>query len=96
MNDHGMRAAAFVARCSGAARCAMPGIGTIVHLVAAGFGVSVVPQSIEQIRADGVAYVKVKGEVPRAPIAIAFRKDTRSASVRNFVAVERRHAPSSS
>lgn len=72
-----------------------PQIASIVHLVAAGFGVSVVPQSIEQIRADGVVYVSIEGEAPCAPIGLAFRKDNRSATVRNFVALARQHARSS-
>ncbi len=67
-----------------------PQLPSIVYLVAAGFGVSVVPQSIEQIRADGVAYVGIKGEAPRAPIAIAYRRDNHSTSVRNFAALARR------
>ena len=66
-----------------------PQIPSIVYLVAAGFGVSVIPQSIEQIRADGVAYLPIEGEVPIAPIGIAFRKDDRRAAVRNFVALAR-------
>jgi hypothetical protein len=46
-------------------RCMSPFMHTsIVHLVAAGFGVSIVPRSIEQIRADGIVYVPIKGEAP--------------------------------
>jgi DNA-binding transcriptional LysR family regulator len=66
-----------------------PQISSIVHLVAAGFGVSVVPQSIEQIRADDIVYGRISGEAPRAPISLAIRKDNRSATVRNFVALAR-------
>jgi DNA-binding transcriptional LysR family regulator len=66
-----------------------PQISSIVHLVAAGFGVSVVPQSIEQIRADGIVYVRISGDAPRAPIGLAVRRDNRSAAVRNFVALAR-------
>jgi hypothetical protein len=66
-----------------------PQISSIVHLVAAGFGVSIVPHSIEQIRADGIVYVPIKGEAPRAPISLAVRKDNRSAVIRNFVALAR-------
>jgi DNA-binding transcriptional LysR family regulator len=60
-----------------------PQISSIVYLVAAGFGVSIVPRSIEQIRADGIVYVPIKGG---APIRLAVRKDNRSAAIRNFVA----------
>lgn len=69
-----------------------PQISSIVHLVAAGFGVSIVPHSIEQIRADGIVYVPIKGEAPRAPISLAVRKDNRSAVIRNFVALARPRA----
>jgi len=69
-----------------------PQLTSIVYLVAAGFGASVVPQSIAQIHADGVAYIKIEGEAPRAPISIAYRRDDRSTTVRNFVALARRQA----
>ena len=67
-----------------------PQITAIVHQVAAGFGVSIFPQSIAQIRAEGVVYVGIEGEAPGAPICLAYRKDNRSATVRNFVSLTRR------
>jgi DNA-binding transcriptional LysR family regulator len=67
-----------------------PQIPSIVYLVAAGFGVSLVPQSIEQIHAEGVRYVPIEGEAPKAPIAVAYRKDDRRATVSNFVTLARR------
>ena len=69
-----------------------PQIPAIVHMVAAGFGVSVVPQSVTQSRADGVAFVPIEGAVLPAPIWLAYRRDARSTVVRNFVAVARRTA----
>jgi DNA-binding transcriptional LysR family regulator len=69
-----------------------PQISSIVHLVAAGFGVSIVPQSIEQIHAEGVAYLRIDGDEPRAPIGLAYRKEERSMAVRNFVVLARRSA----
>jgi DNA-binding transcriptional LysR family regulator len=66
-----------------------PQIPSIVHMVAAGFGVSIVPQSIEQIHADGVVYRRVQGKEPRAPISLAYRRDDNAATVRNFVALVR-------
>ena len=54
--------------------------------------VSIVPHSIEQIRADGIVYVPIKGEAPRASISLAVRKDNRSAVIRNFVALARPRA----
>jgi DNA-binding transcriptional LysR family regulator len=69
-----------------------PQIASIVHLVAAGFGVSIVPQSLEQIRAEGIVYLPIEGEAPRAPISLAVRRDNRSAAVRNFVGLTRQQA----
>jgi DNA-binding transcriptional LysR family regulator len=73
-----------------------PQISSIVHLVAAGFGVSVVPKSIEQIRADGIVYLPIEGEAPRAPISLAVRKDNRSATARNFLILARQQAEAGS
>jgi DNA-binding transcriptional LysR family regulator len=69
-----------------------PQISTTVHMVAAGFGVSIVPQSIAQIHLAGVAYICIEDEAPRAPISLAYRRDDRSTTVRNFVASARRHS----
>jgi DNA-binding transcriptional LysR family regulator len=41
-----------------------PQISTTVQMVAAGFGVSIVPQSIAQIRLAGVAHIRIEGEAP--------------------------------
>ena len=51
---------------------------SIIHMVAAGFGVSLVPQSLSQIHPEGVAYLRIDGEAPRAPISLAYRRDDRS------------------
>jgi len=67
-----------------------PQISSTVHLVAAGFGIAVVPQSLEQIHAHGIVYARIEGDAPAAPISLAARKDTRSATVRNFIALARR------
>jgi len=67
-----------------------PQIASIVHMVAAGFGVSIVPESIQQIHADGVAYLRVQGEAPRAPISLAYRRGHQSVAVNNFIARARR------
>jgi DNA-binding transcriptional LysR family regulator len=68
------------------------GIASIACLVAAGFGISIVPRSFEHIRADGIVYVPIKGEAPRAAIGLAVRNDNRSAVIRNFVALARPRA----
>lgn len=72
-----------------------PQLPSIVHLVAAGFGVSIVPRSIGQIRTGDVRYVALAGDVPAAPISLASRRDERSATVANFLALARRVGASS-
>jgi DNA-binding transcriptional LysR family regulator len=67
---------------------------SIVYMVAAGFGVSIVPQSLEQLRAEGVAYLRIEGEAPRALVSLAYRRGDHSIVVRNFVALARRVARS--
>jgi DNA-binding transcriptional LysR family regulator len=67
-----------------------PQTPSIVFMVAAGFGVSIVPQSVNQIRAEGVRYLPIEGEGPRAPIGLAYRRNDHSPAVRNFVEVARR------
>jgi DNA-binding transcriptional LysR family regulator len=67
-----------------------PQIPSIVYMVAAGFGVSIVPQSINQIRAEGVRYLPIEREGPRTPISLARRRSDHSPAVRNFVELARR------
>jgi DNA-binding transcriptional LysR family regulator len=66
-----------------------PQITSIVPMVAAGFGVSVVPHSTSQIRVEGVVYLPIAGDGPRATISLAYRRDDRSPTVRNFVSLAR-------
>ena len=62
---------------------------TIVSLVAAGLGVSLVPESMERVRRDGVAYVPVRGRAVRITLALAWRSDRPAPVVRNLVSVAR-------
>jgi DNA-binding transcriptional LysR family regulator len=66
-------------------------VPAIVPMVAAGFGVSIVPASIRQIHAPGARYLDVAGEALRAPISLAYRRDDPSVAVRNFMAMARRY-----
>jgi DNA-binding transcriptional LysR family regulator len=72
-----------------------PQIPSIVPMVAAGFGVSLVPQSIQQIHTDGAVYLPIEGEAPRALISLAYRRGDHSMAVRNLVALAKRHAHAS-
>jgi DNA-binding transcriptional LysR family regulator len=73
-----------------------PQIPSIVPMVAAGFGVSIVPESIEQIHTQGVCYLRIEDEVPHAPISLAYRRTDASSAVRNFVALAKRKGYSAS
>jgi DNA-binding transcriptional LysR family regulator len=66
-----------------------PQVVSVMPLVAAGLGVSIVPRSTSRILVDGVSYLPVKGDAPRMEICLAHRRGDRSAAVRNFVAVAR-------
>lgn len=83
----GCRDAGFVPRLGQEA----PQMPAMVPMVAAGFGVSVVPQSLRQIRTEGVVYRDLHGDVLRAPISLAYRREDHAPAVRNFVALARRY-----
>lgn len=60
---------------------------TIVGLVAAGAGVSLVPASVEKIHGTGVAYRPLKGESPPARIGAAWRTGNPSHTVRALLGI---------
>jgi DNA-binding transcriptional LysR family regulator len=62
-----------------------PEMLTIIGLVAAGTGVSLVPASVSRLALDGVAYRPVVG-APRSELVAITRPDDDSALVRAFVA----------
>ena len=68
-----------------------PDIPSIVHLVGAGFGVSVVPAALSQIKAEGVVYVPIAGESPMAWTRLGYRRHDPSQAVGHFIAIARRH-----
>jgi len=83
-----------IAACEKAGFC--PAIGqeasTLVALpsmVAAGFGVSLVPRSMTQICVDHVAYRPIGGTRLHAPIALACRRASCPAAARNLFTVAR-------
>lgn len=65
---------------------------TIVSLVAAGMGVSLVPLSAQNIRSQGVVYRELEGTATLTEMAVAWRHDTQSALVQNFLSVARETA----
>jgi len=68
-----------------------PDIPSLVHLVGAGFGVSVVPMALTQIQAPGAVYLPISGERPMAWTRLGSRRHEASEAVRNFIATARRH-----
>lgn len=67
-------------------------IHTIVSLVAAGMGISLVPISTRNIRSQGVVYRELEGTTTLTETAVAWRHDTHSAIVQNFLSVAKETA----
>lgn len=65
-----------------------PQISSVVNLVAAELGVSIVPASIAQVAVRGVAYLDIEGPAPHARLALATRQGDERAVVRNFMALD--------
>lgn len=64
-----------------------PQIPSVVNLVAANLGVSIVPASIAQIKLDGVAYRQIDGPPLSARLALASLKAQRSPVVANLMSL---------
>lgn len=54
-------------------------VTSIVNLVAAGLGVSIVPASMQQVHSDGVTYRPIRKPVPKARLSLIFRDADRDA-----------------
>jgi DNA-binding transcriptional LysR family regulator len=68
-----------------------PRIVATVNLVAAGLGISLVPESLQRMHMDGVVFRRLTGAAqPKAPLSLASRRGETSASVRRFLEVVRR------
>lgn len=69
-----------------------PRITSTLGLVAAGLGISLVPESMRCVRLDGVLYQPLKGAVqPKAVLNLVSRSGDPSAVVRHFVRAVREH-----
>ena len=60
---------------------------SIMPMIEAGFGVSIVPKSFSRIYPQGVCCRPIAGIAPQAPIGLAYRSDDRSATLVHFIAV---------
>jgi DNA-binding transcriptional LysR family regulator len=67
-----------------------PQIISVLPMVAAGLGVSIVPRSLSRLLTDTVVYIPIEKDAPRTEIWLAHRHEERSPAVQNFVAVARR------
>jgi DNA-binding transcriptional LysR family regulator len=68
-------------------------MSSVLNLVAAGLGVSIVPSSMRQVLPTEVAYRPISGPiVPRAPLAIVSRTRNDSAVIANFIQLVREMA----
>jgi DNA-binding transcriptional LysR family regulator len=62
-----------------------PQVGAIVPMVAAGFGISLVPASLRQIQSKNVKFLPLNGEVPQVRVVLATRYRDPSPALQNFV-----------
>jgi len=62
-------------------------VQTILGLVAGGFGVSVLPGTVQSLRPRGVVFRRLTDRLPRAETAVAYRRDDPSEVLRAFVVV---------
>jgi DNA-binding transcriptional LysR family regulator len=67
-----------------------PRIVSTLNLVAAGLGISLVPESLRRMRMDGVVFRHIVGGQPKAPLYLASRRGETSAAVRRFLELVKR------
>lgn len=60
---------------------------TALSLVAAGFGVALLPASVKHLHRDGVAYRPLEEPAPRTELAVVSRLDDPSPASQNFLAI---------
>jgi DNA-binding transcriptional LysR family regulator len=62
---------------------------TVIGLVVAELGISLVPASVAALERDGVTYRPLAGSAPTVELALAWRPDHRSRVLERFLAVAR-------
>lgn len=68
-------------------------VTSIVNLVAAGLGVSIVPASMQQANVEGVAYRPIRKPAPKARLSLLYRRDDQEAPhLRNLLELARQLA----
>jgi DNA-binding transcriptional LysR family regulator len=68
-----------------------PRIVSTLNLVAAGLGISLVPESLQRMHMDGVVFRRISGAAqPKAPLYLASRRGETSAVVQKFLGLVKR------
>jgi DNA-binding transcriptional LysR family regulator len=68
-----------------------PRIVSTLNLVAAGLGISLVPESLQRMHMDGVVFRRISGSAqPKAPLYLASRRGETSAVVQKFLGLVKR------
>jgi len=62
---------------------------TIINLVAAGMGISLVPESVQNLAGRGVVFKRLPEPAPTVEIAVAWRRDAHSEVLSAFLSVVR-------
>jgi len=62
---------------------------TIISLVAAGIGIALVPETLQNLSRTGVVYKPLSGAVPKVELGVAWRRDDRSPLLQKFLEVVR-------
>ncbi|EKN4209679.1 itaconate degradation transcriptional regulator RipR [Yersinia ruckeri] len=63
----------------------VPQITSVINLVSAELGVSIVPASMKYVNIMGVVFRPIIGQIPSAKLALAYRRGDTSSVLRNFV-----------
>jgi DNA-binding transcriptional LysR family regulator len=69
-----------------------PQLTSTLNLVAAGLGISIVPESLKHLRTNDIAYLRLQGDAPHASLGLAARAAEGSMAVKNFIAIAQRVA----
>jgi DNA-binding transcriptional LysR family regulator len=93
-----MQSSAVIAACQAVGF--NPNVGHVVpdnisrlNLVAAGFGVAIVPVSLQRMNVEGVVYRRLRGAPElKIPFSVASRRGDTSAVVRQFLQLAKRTA----
>ena len=70
-----------------------PQLATVISFVAAELGVSLVPSSMQQIKADGVVYLPISDVQAHVTLSLVWRRDEKSLVVKHFVSLTKEISP---